>query len=56
MEPRTKFIKLKCECGSEQTVFSNAATTVKCLKCGATLAQPRGGKAKMDKKSVVKVL
>jgi len=56
MEPRTKFLELSCECGNKQKVFSNAATTVKCLKCGATLAQPRGGKAKIEKKSVVRQL
>ncbi len=43
-----KFLKVKCnDCGNEQIIFANAATVVKCLVCGRTLAEPRGGKAEL---------
>lgn len=45
---RAQFVKVKCgDCGNEQVVFNRAATTVGCLVCGATLAQPTGGAAKI---------
>ena len=41
-----KFLKVKCpDCPSEQVVFEKAATLVKCQVCGATIAEPAGGKA-----------
>jgi len=52
MEPKTNFIKVKCECGNEQIVFSHAASTVKCTKCGAVLVEPTGGKAVIKAKRV----
>ena len=51
MEPRTQFFVVECECGTQQTVFSNAASVVKCQKCGSVLAEPRGGKAKLTPKT-----
>lgn len=48
MENKEKsgFIKVKChDCGNEQNIFGKASTVVKCNKCSATLAVPRGGKA-----------
>ncbi len=51
-----KFIKVKCtDCENEQIIFANASTVVKCLVCGRTLAEPRGGKAEI-KSLVVEVL
>jgi len=41
----SKFFKVRCECGHEQVLFSHAAMTVKCQKCGAVLQEPMGGKA-----------
>lgn len=46
-EPRGKFVKVRCTCKNEQTIFDRAATTVKCLVCGESLAVPTGGKAKL---------
>ena len=44
--PRSKFLRVKCPvCGNEQVVFSNVTNTVNCNVCGATLAEPTGGKA-----------
>jgi small subunit ribosomal protein S27e len=47
----TKFIKVKCEkCKNEQMVFERASSTVKCLVCGEVLAEPTGGRAKLNVK------
>ena len=44
----TKFVKVKCkDCENEQIVFSKAATKVACSVCGASLAEPQGGHAKL---------
>ncbi len=52
-QPRSKFLKVKCnDCGNEQVIFGCASTVVKCLVCGRTLAEPTGGKAKILTKIV----
>ncbi len=44
-EPNSKFIKVRCpKCKNEQIIFGKIATTVKCLVCEKTLAEPSGGK------------
>ena len=46
MEEKSGFVKIKChECGNEQVIFGRASTEVKCTKCDAVVAIPRGGKA-----------
>lgn len=51
------FVKVGCrDCGNEQVIFENACTKVACKICGATLAQPAGGKAKLVSAAVVEVL
>ncbi len=45
MMTKSKFLRVECNCGNEQVIFGKASTLVKCLKCGKTLAIPRGGKA-----------
>lgn len=41
----SKFLKVKCEdCANEQVVFNSPATVVRCLVCGKTVIEPRGGK------------
>jgi small subunit ribosomal protein S27e len=48
-----KFLRVKCnDCENEQIIFSRASTAVKCLVCGRTLAEPRGGKAEIKTKVV----
>jgi small subunit ribosomal protein S27e len=43
---RSRFLRVKCsDCGNEQIIFGSVSTRVKCLVCGKTLAEPRGGKA-----------
>ncbi|HDN81392.1 MAG: 30S ribosomal protein S27e [Methanomicrobia archaeon] len=53
VKPRSKFIKIKCQdCGNEQVVFNKPATTIRCLVCGKTLVEPRGGLGKLHGKIV----
>jgi len=55
-KPESKFVRVKCKkCKNEQIVFNRAATQVKCLVCNAILAEPTGGKAKINT-TVVEVL
>jgi small subunit ribosomal protein S27e len=52
----TKFVKVKCEkCKNEQVINDNASTVVKCLVCGSVLAEPTGGKARINTKVVTPV-
>ncbi len=54
--PESKFLRVKCpQCNNEQSIFDRAATEVKCLVCGKTLAKPTGGKAEVSAK-VLEVL
>lgn len=55
-KPRSVFLQVKCpDCGNEQIVFSHVATVVHCNICGATLAEPSGGKVKI-KGEIITVL
>lgn len=56
MEPKSRFLKVKCtDCENEQIIFGSASTSVSCLVCGRTLAEPTGGKA-LIKTAIVEVL
>ena len=47
-ESKSKFIKVGCaKCKNEQIIFGKPSTSVKCLICGKTLAEPTGGKGKI---------
>jgi len=52
---KSKYLKVKCECGNEQNVFGNAARAITCLMCDKLLAEPTGGRAKIHGK-IIKVL
>ena len=55
-EPKSKFIKIRCQgCKNEQIIFDKATHEVKCLVCEKILATPTGGKAKIEA-SVLEVL
>lgn len=41
---RSKFVKVKTECGNEQIIFLNGASEVKCLVSGDVIAKPSGGR------------
>jgi len=52
-KPKSSFVRVKCpDCGNEQVVFSQATATVHCNICGALLAEPSGGKAKIKGEAV----
>ncbi len=51
METKSKFLKVNCsKCKNEQIIFNKAASRVKCLVCGAELAEPKASKAKIKAK------
>ncbi len=46
---KSNFVRIKCpKCKNEQIVYSKATTQVKCLICNQILAEPKGGKAKIE--------
>jgi len=48
-ETKSKFIKVKCQkCKNEQNIFGKVSTKVQCLVCGEMLAEPTGGKSKVN--------
>jgi small subunit ribosomal protein S27e len=48
-----RFIKVRCQaCKNEQIIFEGATTKVKCLICGAVIAEPKGGKAELKAKLI----
>ncbi len=48
-KPSSAFIRVKCpKCGNEQLIFSHAVNAVTCNVCTAVLAEPTGGKAKVN--------
>ncbi len=48
MQPKSKFIKVRCaKCKNEQIIFGNATTAITCLVCSKEVAKPTGGKAKI---------
>ncbi|MDR0372730.1 MAG: 30S ribosomal protein S27e [Nitrososphaerota archaeon] len=48
-KPRSVFLRVKCQkCGNEQLLFSNAVNIITCNVCGITLAEPSGGRAKIN--------
>ncbi|MEE8401280.1 MAG: 30S ribosomal protein S27e [Candidatus Hydrothermarchaeaceae archaeon] len=51
--PKSRFLRVKCsDCGNEQVMFGAASTVVKCLVCGRTFSEPRGGKSKIFTKII----
>lgn len=52
-EPKSKFLKVKCEkCNNEQVIFNKAASTVRCLVCSNVLSEPTGGKSEIKSKVI----
>ena len=41
------FLKLSCECGNIQEIFSHSTTEVVCRVCGKKLTEPTGGITKI---------
>ncbi|UCG95695.1 MAG: 30S ribosomal protein S27e [archaeon] len=55
LEPRSKFLVLKCKCKNEQIVFSNPASDIKCLVCGEPLVKSKGGLGEIKAKILKEV-
>jgi small subunit ribosomal protein S27e len=54
--PSSRFLRVRCiSCESEQIIFSHSSTRITCQTCGETIAEPTGGKAKINA-SVIAVL
>ena len=54
--PTSRFLRIRCiSCESEQILFSHSSTQVQCQTCGEVLAEPTGGKAKINA-AVISVL
>ncbi len=50
-KPRSTFLKVECStCGKTQNIFGSPAQQVECTNCGETLAEPTGGKARIQGK------
>ena len=48
-KPKSVFLRVRCQkCGNEQLVFSNAVNKITCNVCGELLAEPSGGRAKIN--------
>ena len=48
-KPRSVFLRVKCsKCGNEQLIFSNTVNNISCNVCGELLAEPSGGRAKIN--------
>lgn len=50
-EPISKFVSVRCQkCKNKQIIFSKLSSIVKCLVCDEVLAEPTGGKGKINAK------
>ena len=48
-KPRSVFLRVKCpKCGNEQLIFSNTVNKINCNVCGELVAEPTGGRAKIN--------
>jgi small subunit ribosomal protein S27e len=46
---KSRFIKVRCsKCKNEQIVFEKASSKIYCLICNEVLAEPHGGKVKIN--------
>ena len=41
----SKFLRVRCDCGEECTVFGDSKTNVNCKKCGTQIIKSTGGRA-----------
>ncbi len=48
-KPQSTFLRVKClKCGNEQLIFGSPVNKVTCNVCDEVLAEPTGGKAKIN--------
>ncbi|HIH20949.1 TPA: 30S ribosomal protein S27e [Candidatus Micrarchaeota archaeon] len=43
-----RFLLVKCDCSEESTVYGDSTTQINCPKCGSPIAEPKGGRAKIN--------
>ena len=43
-----RYLMVKCDCGEENTVYGDSKTQVNCGKCGSPIAEPTGGRARIN--------
>jgi small subunit ribosomal protein S27e len=56
-KPKSSFLRVRCrKCNNEQDMFGSPVNKVTCNVCGAVLAEPSGGKAKLKDSDVQAVL
>ena len=56
-KPKSNFIRVQCrKCNNEQDIFGSPVNKVTCNVCGALLAEPSGGKAKLRDSDVQAIL
>ena len=56
-KPKSSFLRVRCrKCNNEQDMFGSPVNKVTCNVCGAVLAEPSGGKAKLKDSDVQTVL
>jgi small subunit ribosomal protein S27e len=47
--PSSQFLRVRCKsCESEQIVFSHTTHDISCKTCGESLAEAKGGKARIN--------
>jgi small subunit ribosomal protein S27e len=47
--PSSRFLRVRCRaCDGEQIIFSHTTHEILCRTCGEKLAEPTGGKAKIN--------
>ena len=49
-QPKSSFLRVKCECGSEMVIFDHAKNKIVCEgeNCDTVLAIPAGGKVRIQ--------
>jgi small subunit ribosomal protein S27e len=56
-KPKSNFLRVRCrKCNNEQDIFGSPVNKVTCNVCGALLAEPSGGKAKLRDSDVQVIL
>jgi small subunit ribosomal protein S27e len=56
-KPKSSFLRVRCrKCNNEQDIFGSPVNKVTCNVCGALLAEPSGGKARLRDSDVQVIL
>jgi small subunit ribosomal protein S27e len=56
-KPKSNFLRVRCrKCNNEQDIFGSPVNKVTCNVCGALMAEPSGGKARLRDSDVQVIL